>query len=181
MVARGRASVPPLQARFRCGTHLAAGASPRPTGVQFSQIPNVTAAAGGAMRQHSRRILPAKRAIKSEATFLKGVAGGKAPSCSFGYFPSTGKVPRRKAKLLPTKWSFYFVSDGHILLCSLRRGRRPRRPAILSPTADGGERAISFCSCKKKWQKKKHARGGHVNIIVQTSTAHQPWTSLLAA
>ena len=50
------------------------------------------------MRQHSRRILPAKRAIKSEAAFLKGVAGGKAPSCSFGYFPSMGKVPRRKAK-----------------------------------------------------------------------------------
>ena len=29
---------------------------------------------------------------------------------------------------------------------------------------DGEKRAISFCSCKKKWQKKKHVQGGHAIV-----------------
>ena len=32
------------------------------------------------------------------------------------------------------------------------------------PGAPLWKRAISFCSCKKKWQKKKHVQGGHAIV-----------------
>ena len=109
--------------------HIAAG-------LRCSKNPKSTAAAGGAMRQHSRRILPAKRAIKSEAIFLKGVAGGKAPSCSFGYFPSMGKVPRRPAK--------HYLRNCEI---------------VLSPTA------IFFSYARKEYGKKSAPRRGHAHCV----------------